>query len=351
MEDDRSASETAADELTEAGSVASQGENRFDEVDAQRAADKKQRGRPFYFKRYKAGPLLLALFIIMLVCAFLLYPRRSALYRPGSAFAHIYTTVERIDTSLSWSVSRSGAIDGYDASISLNVMPTKMVTHPISIVDVPLPAGIRPENCGQALGGVCTYHSGLLTAKPVFTAAQPSNGGRAWTGSVDILFARLPLPWQSNGLEVEGQLPVISVGPLSQLPGFKPQPWTPSNPDVTVDYYVPDPTSHDWVGGPVPSVFPSRPCGVCLGGRYPGYVEWITSLSALSAPVAVSGTNKSAAEWDSFRTFAAGVLAGVAGGRWSAQYKSPPIAKTRSDGLLIHHNPAGRWIFEQVAGS
>jgi hypothetical protein len=77
MEDDRSAFDSAADEMPEAGPVASPRENRSD-VKPEWAADKKRRDRPFYFKRYKAGPLLLALFIITLAGAFLLYPRRSA---------------------------------------------------------------------------------------------------------------------------------------------------------------------------------------------------------------------------------------------------------------------------------
>jgi hypothetical protein len=304
--------------MKESGPAASPAENRVDDIKPEQAAGKKRRDRPFYFKRYKAGPLLLALFIIMLACAFLLYPRRSAVYRPGSPFVHIYTTgtVESLDTSLNLAVSRSGAVYGSDLSIGLKVsMPTKIVTRPISIIDIPLPAGIMPENCGQALGGVCTFHSGLLTAKAIFLPERPFNGRRVWFGSTDILFAGLLLPWKTNGLEVEGQLPVISIGPLSELPGFKRQPWAPSNPNVTINYYVPDPTSYDWAGGPAPFVVPSRPCKDCTGGRsYPGYVEWIAPLSMLSAPVPVSGTNNSAAEWDSFRTFAAGALVGVAGG-------------------------------------
>jgi hypothetical protein len=317
MEDDRPAFESAADGMTEAGSTASPRENQFDDVKSGPAAGKKRRDRPFYFKRYKAGPLLLALFIITLVGAFLLNPHRSAVYRPGSAFVHIYTagTVESLDTSLNLAVSRSGEIYGFDASIGLKVgMPPKIATRPISIIDIPLPAGITPENCGQAKSGDCTFHSGLLTAQAIFLAEPPSNGRRVWYGSTDILFSGLVLPWETNGLEIEGQLPVISIGPLSELPGFKPQPWAPSNPNVRIDYYVPDLTSYDWTGGPVPYVVPSRSCSGCSGGRSPAYVEWNAPLSTLSAPVAVSGTNNSAATWDSFRTFAAGVLVGVAGG-------------------------------------
>jgi hypothetical protein len=231
MEDDRSAFESAADEVTEAGSAASPGESRFGDAKPGPAAGKKRHDRPFYFKRYGARPVLLALFVIMLVGAFLLYPRRSAVYRAGSAFVHVYTTgtVESIYTSLDLAVSTPGEIPGFDASLVLTVsMPPKIVTRPVSILYIPLSAGVTPENCGQAQG--CTFHSGLLTVRAVFRPAQPSSGRRVWVDSTYIIFAGRVLPWEANGLDVEAQLPVISISPLSELPGFKPQPWAPSKP-------------------------------------------------------------------------------------------------------------------------
>jgi hypothetical protein len=289
----------------------------LDDVRPERAADKKRRDRPFYFKRHKAGALLLALFIVTLVGAFLLYPRRSAVHQPGTPFLNINTTgtVESLYTSLQSPAPGSRAADSFALSIDLEVsMPAKMVTPPRSTIDIPLPVYIKPD-CGQALGVVaCTFQPGTpttfprLTAQAIFGAAQQVNGRRVWPNDgIVIPFAGPWLPLEANGLDVEGQLPVVSIGPPSEPPGSNSQSSASSNLKVVIVDYVPDVTGYDWTGGPEPLPVPS-------GRNYPASVEWIEPLSALSAPVAVTGTNHSAAEWDSFRMFMVGILVGVAGG-------------------------------------
>lgn len=109
------------------------------------------------------------------------------------------------------------------------------------------------------------------------------------------------MPWETNGVDVEVQLPVISVGPPSGLSGLTPPPPAPSNSIARILYYVPNPTSYDWAGGLEPIALP-------------GYVEWNAPLSTLSVPVPVNGTNTSATEWDHFREFVAGALVGGAAG-------------------------------------
>jgi hypothetical protein len=267
-----------------------------------------------YFKRYKAGGLLLALFIIMLAGAFLLYPRRSAVHQLGTPFLNINTTgtVEILNTELKSAASRSGTTNSYDLLIDLEVSnPTKTVTPPTSNIEIPLPAYITAD-CGQASGlANCKFQPGQrgqLTAQAIFGSAQLYNGRRVWPDyNIDIPFSG---PWsqcEANGLDIECQLPIISIGSLSEPPGYTSQASATGNLKVEMLDYISDPTSYDWTGGPAPLPVASE-------GRSPGYLEWIEPLSALSGPDPVSGTNHSAAEWDNFRTFAAGALVGIAGG-------------------------------------
>jgi hypothetical protein len=46
-------------------------------------AGSRRNSRPFFFKRYRATPILLGFFVLMIACAFLLYPQRSSVYRPA----------------------------------------------------------------------------------------------------------------------------------------------------------------------------------------------------------------------------------------------------------------------------
>jgi hypothetical protein len=193
-------------------------------------------------------------------------------------------------------------------------MPAKIVTPPSATIDIPTPVYIKPD-CGHAVHVVdCTFQPGTpttlpqLTARAIFGAAQQFNGRRVWPDDgIVIPFAGPWLPLEANGLDVEGQLPVVSIGPLSEPSGSNSQSSASSNLKVEIRYYIPDLTGYDWTGGPEAFPVPS-------GRNYPASVEWIEPLSTLSAPVAVTGTNHSAAEWDSFRTFVVGILVGVAGG-------------------------------------
>jgi hypothetical protein len=185
-------------------------------------------------------------------------------------------------------------------------MPAKIATRPTTTMKSPLPVGLTP-NCGQASGGSCNSYPatrttpGQLTVQPNFSTPQLSNGQRVWSSYTTIHFTGLWLPWETNGVDVEVQLPVISVGPPSGLSGLTPPPPAPSNSIARILYYVPNPTSYDWAGGLEPIALP-------------GYVEWNAPLSTLSVPVPVNGTNTSATEWDHFREFVAGALVGGAAG-------------------------------------
>src|SRR5689334_4186032 len=90
IEADEPSSELPVNETMDA-SAASPNTGRSDGVKSIQAEGKKRDNRPLYFKRYKAGSILLELFIIMIAIAFLLYPRRSAVYRPAALNINIYT--------------------------------------------------------------------------------------------------------------------------------------------------------------------------------------------------------------------------------------------------------------------
>jgi hypothetical protein len=205
-------------------------------------------------------------------------------------------------------------------------MSTKTTTPITSTLEIAnLPNGLTPEDCQQAAGQRCTFTSypDTLTSYPVrnltvstiLQKEAPQISGQHFLGGLFVIqFAGPTLTWNANGLQVEARLPVISFLPLADLIGYKyykGPPFAPSSPDFRIDYYIPNPAGYDWGGGPEPTVVPDS----YLDGKLvPGYAEWTEQLGVLTASISVNGTNNSTAEWDSFRTFAAGALVGVAGG-------------------------------------
>lgn len=91
MESEKPPSKPPADETTRAEPIVSSSPAQSQNVKSEQTADKKGGGRRFYLKRYTTGQILLALFIIMTATAFLLYPRRSVVYRPAPLNLHIHT--------------------------------------------------------------------------------------------------------------------------------------------------------------------------------------------------------------------------------------------------------------------
>jgi hypothetical protein len=123
-----------------------------------------------------------------------------------------------------------------------------------------------------------------------------------WDAVVQLTLKGRAVAWTANSLTAEAQLPILHV---SSLQGVRPHLQhlpVKGNPEVTVLYKLPDAPSYDWAGGPAPNaVFAATGA------------EWIQPLSAMTTPIAVSGTNNAASKSDSFRTFVAGILLGVAG--------------------------------------
>jgi hypothetical protein len=177
-----------------------------------------------------------------------------------------------------------------------------------------LPAGVIPESCHRSYGdavatpppGQCAYtsnkyHGGFLVL--IANAKEDLSGpGRYW---YVILNLRLKgqEPWNTNGLTVEAQLPVLKVFTTPGIGAIANPLSLTDNPTTSVSYRVPDAISYDWSGGPPPNSVSTS-----------AVAEWDEPLQSLSVPIAVGGTNSSSASLDSLRTFAAGTLLGVAGG-------------------------------------
>ena len=60
----------------------STGRNGAEIAQSQSATGEAPRNGAFYFKRHRATSLLFIVFLIMLISAFFIYPRRAAVYRP-----------------------------------------------------------------------------------------------------------------------------------------------------------------------------------------------------------------------------------------------------------------------------
>jgi len=102
---------------------------RTDSLDKRRFRD-----RLYYFKRSKAAWWLLALCILMLVGAFLLYPRRAAVYRPSplSVYVTLFKakTVHIIEIDVSQPSSTVSLLDftiDFSAPKSSTALPTPRV--------------------------------------------------------------------------------------------------------------------------------------------------------------------------------------------------------------------------------
>jgi len=91
-----------------------------------------------------------------------------------------------------------------------------------------------------------------------------------------------------NGAELEGELPAVTGVPQSTFMG--------------VFYAFDQASSFDWMGGPLPTAISE------------GTIEWDETPTSTLQAIPVSAANRAAQLGDSNRTFAAGVLSGIAGG-------------------------------------
>lgn len=272
--------------------------------------------RPYYFKRSNATQWLLAVFLLAMIGAFLLYPSRAPIYRPPPLSMQILLLNATAVSEVTYNVSPASP-NAFAMTLQFHFSRARSSTtspRPAAEMRMSLPTGVIPESCHHANGdemappppGQCAYTSNKYQGGSLVLVANAKEDlpspGRYWT---DILNLRLKSqgPWNTNGLTVEAQLPVLKVyTTLNGVSTPTPLPLN-DNPITYVSYRVPDAISYDWSGGPPPNSV-SNSDGA----------EWDEPLQSLSVPIAVGGTNSSSASLDSLRTLAAGTLLGVAGG-------------------------------------
>jgi hypothetical protein len=250
------------------------------------------RSRPLYFKRHRATSLLFIVFLITLVSAFFIYPRRASVYRPQP---------------FSVSVQEDGDVGGMmidvykkGSQFTLSVIPTYRSTNSVSYSDflVALPSNAIPTNCRKPNCFVTKmFVNNIGTSNLVYAPNQIN------------LFLSLTLTnstfgWNTNGLNLEGQLPEAQVyrgqgGPVFGGSSFEGQPL--SNASVSIQYQISSANTYDSTGGPEPAISE-------LGDL------WNVPASSLTSPIPISASDNSTANLDSLRVFVAGALLGIAGG-------------------------------------
>jgi hypothetical protein len=140
------------------------------------------------------------------------------------------------------------------------------------------------------------------------------SGNNVWDLDFGFEIKAPELVWDTNGVNLEAQLPVVTINRDKILDLGRPNQrlvTTPaaSNTKISIIYNVPDANDYDWNGGPTPySVTPAK--ATYLNAE----VTWYEPLNALNEPTPVGASNNSAASLDSLRTFIAGALVGAGAG-------------------------------------
>jgi hypothetical protein len=260
------------------------------------------RARP----RTTAVPWLLSLFAGTVVGAALLYPHRTAVYRPGPLSVIVKLSDADVATAAAASVQMwvkpTATAHVFDMTFVAVYHGTKAAVgaHPVGGVTILLPPEAHAMNCAQtnAGGEHCSKGPGPLNdvTDLIYATALGEND---WSATLKFTINSPALVWSSNGLIAEAQLPVVKG---FSYQGSVPHAALNADTPVTVSYELPSASNYDWTGGPPPNTVSS----------YVG-AWWTESLQALSTPIAVSGTDTSSASNDTIRTLIAGTFLGIAG--------------------------------------
>jgi hypothetical protein len=124
-----------------------------------------------------------------------------------------------------------------------------------------------------------------------------TTGTIVWNNLVTVVVDDAHLALDSNGRDLEGQLP--SVDPEREISRGN---TTPSPTMVYLVYSFSDANQYDWTGGPQPASLAHD------------HVAWLENSAAMAEAERVSATNGSADNSDNLWTLAVGALLGVAGG-------------------------------------
>ena len=251
----------------------------------------------------------------MVTAGFLLYPRRQAVYRPPP-FQLQFTFHNLVVQNVTVSVGKI-APNRFYLDISVPGMGQKALTQYGSSVfwTLEVPARVTSASCSD-LCNASTSRGAIYSEIDDGPAAR--NIGGSWIFERKYILRTSSFAWNENGLSIEGQLPIVQfyftrtnkfLGAYNRylkLVKNPPERLLLEHPTVSVNYYVADARSYDWVGGPQPNF------DYIVGRGLP--LIWDQHVSAMTESVAVSGINTSAAEWDNRRTLGVGVLFGIAGG-------------------------------------
>jgi hypothetical protein len=138
-------------------------------------------------------------------------------------------------------------------------------------------------------------------------------GSNVWDLDFGFTIKAPALAWDTNGVNLEALLPVVTINQNKVLDPGRPKQRiitipAADNTKISIIYGVPDAHNYDWTGGPAPYSVTSA------NATSDAEATWYEQLNTLNEPTPVSATNNSAAGLDSLRTFIAGALVGVGGG-------------------------------------
>jgi hypothetical protein len=247
--------------------------------------------RKSWLRRYKVALALFVAFGVTLAFAVAAYPKRAPIDRPPPITVSL-STAETLDQAY----LQIAALPNHSYQISIDVVTGSAFgsTNGYASGNLTLPAGavVLPgclANCivhpsvGFGIPGTVDFSSKTFTP-----FGSESSGGEITSV---ILFMTIKAPafaWEANGVNAETWIPEFTITAPSVFE---------LTPPISVKYDITDVTGYDWSGGP------------SLNGHY-----WSLMPDQVTSPIALTGTNSSAASRDSLLTFVSGVVLGISGG-------------------------------------
>ncbi len=249
------------------------------------------RQRASRLRRFRTAIVLSIVFVLLVVVAYQLYPRRAPVSRPP-----LYSLVVRQYvplTALQVEVTEKPA-GHYHLMFTVVVgKDTGSATRSVSIAFQPS-VKVLHLSCVPSAACAATMRNGhqSITVRPRGFNNSP---GAYYYTLPEITFVSTRFAWDANGLQLEATVPTVSVlgCPKGCLGGSL---------RVQTIYAVVDGSSYTFTGGPPPS------------SVQPSSVAWTIPVAQLATPNTVSATDLSAADRDTLKTFAAGAILGIAGG-------------------------------------
>ena len=198
-------------------------------------------------------------FIIMTVLAFVIYPRRPAVYRPQSFVVQIQTDIEVTNVQIAVAKLSSNRF-------SLEIDTTTDTPNPLGLggltISLQLPVPVTPGSCevscfskvvsnGSFAGEVDYVHY-------LVSDFEEEPGTSLWLSRTILTVDAPVFAFNENGLDVEAQLPAVQLLTIA------------GDPNIEIFYYLHD-AADDWAGGPSPTISPAsrrrtgeQSFGICL---------------------------------------------------------------------------------------